>query len=451
MGWTPRNLARSTMEPDVKPMASPSPLPLSRLATRVAYASTQLPRIAWYSGHFQIMRRLAQEVRRRNGEVTPSKPPADAKREAGLEQRLDADRRALFAQDIANVEAGIYPLPADHDGSLLTLLDRSRLFFDDLPDIDARREAQRDARSAERGDARQPPRLLPAEFPFPVGRLADRRLGGALRHPGRGAVQRHGERDAAAGAAAAGGSVCRARPAPLAADRRRLRHRPLPRLRQAELAAAAGARARSLGRVHQARAKHTCGAGRARISPSPMRKPSRRRTNSQRRGDQHLHDARAAAEGAPHRDSAKRRACSSPAAAWSSSIRSSAATSPTTTRCWSASRSSITSRITRAICGEDFAAIARQHAARPPARHQGLRFQGDGVRQAVRLTLRRACTRARDRPAPAPAGRAAPPAPRRRTRCGCRPSAPRRSGSRTPPPRWRAPDCRSTASSIRPC
>jgi ubiquinone/menaquinone biosynthesis C-methylase UbiE len=140
MGWTPRNLARSRMEPDVKPMASPSPLPLSRLATRVAYASTQLPRIAWYAGHFQIMRRLAQEVRRRNGEVTPSKPPADAKREAGLEQRLDADRRALFEQDIANVEAGIYPLPADHDGSLLTLLDRSRLFFRDLPDIDARRK-----------------------------------------------------------------------------------------------------------------------------------------------------------------------------------------------------------------------------------------------------------------------------------------------------------------------
>ena len=26
-------------------------------------------------------------------------------------------------------------VPADHDGSLLTLLDRSRLFFADLPDI----------------------------------------------------------------------------------------------------------------------------------------------------------------------------------------------------------------------------------------------------------------------------------------------------------------------------
>jgi len=34
----------------------------------------------------------------------------------------------LLLQDLANVEAGIYPLPTDHDGSFLTLLDRSRLF-----------------------------------------------------------------------------------------------------------------------------------------------------------------------------------------------------------------------------------------------------------------------------------------------------------------------------------
>jgi len=47
---------------------------------------------------------------------------------------------ALFLQDLANVEAGIYPMPMDHDGSLPTLLHRSRLFFEDLPDIDRRRE-----------------------------------------------------------------------------------------------------------------------------------------------------------------------------------------------------------------------------------------------------------------------------------------------------------------------
>jgi ubiquinone/menaquinone biosynthesis C-methylase UbiE len=57
-----------------------------------------------------------------------------------LEQRLNADRASLLEQDLANVEAGVYPLPADHDGSLLTMLNRSRLFFRDLPNVDARRK-----------------------------------------------------------------------------------------------------------------------------------------------------------------------------------------------------------------------------------------------------------------------------------------------------------------------
>ena len=43
-------------------------------------------------------------------------------------------------QDLANVEAGIYPVPTDHDGSLLTMIHRSRLFFEDLPNIHRRRE-----------------------------------------------------------------------------------------------------------------------------------------------------------------------------------------------------------------------------------------------------------------------------------------------------------------------
>jgi len=53
---------------------------------------------------------------------------------------LYADMALLLKQDLANVEAGFYPMPADHDGSLLTLLHRSRLFFDDLPAIHRRRE-----------------------------------------------------------------------------------------------------------------------------------------------------------------------------------------------------------------------------------------------------------------------------------------------------------------------
>jgi len=110
--------------------------PLSRLATRVAYASGQLPRMAWYAGHLYVMHRLAEQVRRQEGEGAQPKPRSNPR----LDQRLDADRAALIEQDLANVEAGIYPLPADHDGSLLMVLDRSRQFFRDLPDIAERRK-----------------------------------------------------------------------------------------------------------------------------------------------------------------------------------------------------------------------------------------------------------------------------------------------------------------------
>jgi ubiquinone/menaquinone biosynthesis C-methylase UbiE len=108
--------------------------PLTRLLTRATYASRQVPRAAWYAGHLYVMRRLAQEVSRREG-VKP-RGTSDPR----VDERVAADRNALFAQDLANVEAGLYPVPDDHDGSLLTLLDRSRLFFRDLPEIAERRK-----------------------------------------------------------------------------------------------------------------------------------------------------------------------------------------------------------------------------------------------------------------------------------------------------------------------
>jgi len=114
--------------------------PLSLIATRVAYAATQLPRLAWYAGHGYVMRRLAAQARRdealrRHGAAAP---PTNA---PALEQsRVYRDLAALLAQDLDNVEAGLYPLPHDHDGTLLTRLRRSRLFFEDLPAVHRRRE-----------------------------------------------------------------------------------------------------------------------------------------------------------------------------------------------------------------------------------------------------------------------------------------------------------------------
>jgi ubiquinone/menaquinone biosynthesis C-methylase UbiE len=113
--------------------------PVSRLATRLAYGGSQLPRVAWYLGHSMVVRQLSEIAGRRA--VASTRTPVFTGAPVPDRQRLYADMAALFRQDLANVEAGIYPLPADHDGPLLTLLRRSRMFFEDLPDIHRRRES----------------------------------------------------------------------------------------------------------------------------------------------------------------------------------------------------------------------------------------------------------------------------------------------------------------------
>jgi ubiquinone/menaquinone biosynthesis C-methylase UbiE len=113
--------------------------PLARFVTRAAYGATQLPRVAWYVGHGFAMRYIADQVRKREGEVARPRARTDAP--VPDRNRLYRDMAALFAKDLANVEAGIYPLPADRDGSPLTLLHRSRLFFEDLPAIHERRKS----------------------------------------------------------------------------------------------------------------------------------------------------------------------------------------------------------------------------------------------------------------------------------------------------------------------
>jgi ubiquinone/menaquinone biosynthesis C-methylase UbiE len=112
---------------------------ISRSAARLAYGAGQLPRLIWYVGHGAVMRQLSAAVRRRASES--ERPRAATGAPVPGRRRLYADMAALFLQDLANVEAGIYPLPADHDGSLLTRIHRSRLFFEDLPEIHRRRES----------------------------------------------------------------------------------------------------------------------------------------------------------------------------------------------------------------------------------------------------------------------------------------------------------------------
>jgi ubiquinone/menaquinone biosynthesis C-methylase UbiE len=111
---------------------------VARFTTRLAFGASQLPRVAWYLGHGVVMRQLSEMARQRPAES--SRRGAFTSAPVPDRRRLYTDMATLFLQDLANVEAGIYPLPADHDGSLLTLLRRSRMFFEDLPNIHRRRE-----------------------------------------------------------------------------------------------------------------------------------------------------------------------------------------------------------------------------------------------------------------------------------------------------------------------
>lgn len=141
--------------------------PLSRLVTRAAYGATQLPRIAWYVGHGFAMRYIADEVRRREGENARPRARTDAP--VPDRGRLYRDMAALFARDLANVEAGIYPLPADRDGSPLTLLHRSRLFFEDLPAIHERRKSGAHSEVLSEETRGKRPRYYLQNFHFQTG------------------------------------------------------------------------------------------------------------------------------------------------------------------------------------------------------------------------------------------------------------------------------------------
>ena len=141
--------------------------PLSRVATRVAYAASQLPRIAWYVGHNLAVRRLSEGAQRKNGEKPWPRPRTNSP--VPDRRRVYTDMAILFRQDLANIDAGLYPLPVDHDGSLLALLDRSRLFFEDLPEIHRRRESNAYNEVLAKGVRGKRPRYYLQNFHFQTG------------------------------------------------------------------------------------------------------------------------------------------------------------------------------------------------------------------------------------------------------------------------------------------
>jgi ubiquinone/menaquinone biosynthesis C-methylase UbiE len=141
--------------------------PLFDIVTRLAYGARQLPRVAWYVGHSLALRQLSEATRRQEGQKPRRRPRTDLP--VPDRNQIYRDMAALFLQDLANVEAGIYPLPVDHDGSLGTLFHRSRLFFEDLPDIHQRRERRAGKEVLTEETRRKRPRYYLQNFHFQSG------------------------------------------------------------------------------------------------------------------------------------------------------------------------------------------------------------------------------------------------------------------------------------------
>jgi ubiquinone/menaquinone biosynthesis C-methylase UbiE len=135
--------------------------------TRIAYGARQVPRVAWYLGHSLAVRELAEAARRQEGKNARRRPRTPLP--VPDRTQIYADMASLFLLDLANVEAGLYPMPTDHDGSLADLLHRSRLFFEDLPAVHERRNRRgRTEISNEKTRGKRPPYYL-QNFHFQSG------------------------------------------------------------------------------------------------------------------------------------------------------------------------------------------------------------------------------------------------------------------------------------------
>jgi ubiquinone/menaquinone biosynthesis C-methylase UbiE len=136
---------------------------LGQLLTRAEYGLRTGARVAWYRGQHMAMRRIADRVvadlPQRANKIKSSRPTPDSKRTL----RAIA---ALFAADLGNVEAGIYPPPADEPGGLPAMVVRAGKFLNDVPQV-ARRQRLDKHQDIDPGAARSGlPRYFRQNFHF---------------------------------------------------------------------------------------------------------------------------------------------------------------------------------------------------------------------------------------------------------------------------------------------
>ena len=107
------------------------------LMTRASYLLRQGARVAWFMGHYAATERFRtaqDETDPRIDRITTKLPPR-----AAILKRITQ----LFARDLAQAEAGLYPVPRAQDGTALEIFQRSRRFFADMPQAATRRAERR--------------------------------------------------------------------------------------------------------------------------------------------------------------------------------------------------------------------------------------------------------------------------------------------------------------------
>jgi len=137
-----------------------------RWSLRAAFAVRQSTRVAWYAGHRALTQRMDRHFDAR-GEL-PRRFVAKPSRPVPGTRRLLADVTALFARDLANVEAGYYPPPLEEAGGLPKLLSDSRAFLRDAPEV-IRRQRQNQIHEVPRAEDSRRPEYYSQNFHFQSG------------------------------------------------------------------------------------------------------------------------------------------------------------------------------------------------------------------------------------------------------------------------------------------
>lgn len=155
----------SAVDEDFGPSSRRRPLPpFLSFARRTRYALYQGSRVALYTLHSEVMRRMNKDLQR----TLPETPKVVPDGPVPSQRRMLSDIVRLFAADLKAVEDGVYPMPSDGTMTPRELIATSRAFFKDVPEVTRRRAtgAHQEVNTSVDGFAAALPRYYRQNFHF---------------------------------------------------------------------------------------------------------------------------------------------------------------------------------------------------------------------------------------------------------------------------------------------